>query len=66
MQTQVNIFKCPFCGSGRSQIREIDIGTWAVVCESCGGAGPVGEDGFEAVFGWDSRTALQEVSSSRS
>jgi hypothetical protein len=36
---------CPFCGSARSALQEIDLGGWMVECLDCHATGPVKDIG---------------------
>lgn len=52
------ITRCPFCAEPAARTEEVGTAAWAVVCQACGGIGPVGHDAAESMFLWDSRAAL--------
>lgn len=37
---------------------EVDDAGWAVVCDACGGIGPVGQNEIDSVNQWNMRLAL--------
>jgi hypothetical protein len=52
------ISSCPFCASNHAHCIEIDKSGWAVVCNGCGGIGPVGISEADAIDQWGRRFAL--------
>ena len=46
-------FSCPFCHKNNSEVEQMDEDAFLVVCNECGGIGPIGIDEDEAVKKWD-------------
>lgn len=44
---------CPFCGSARSALQEIDLGGWMVECLDCHATGPVKTSAMAAEQAWN-------------
>jgi Lar family restriction alleviation protein len=52
------ISPCPFCASKHGKLTELDVDGWAVICDSCGGIGPVGHSAEDSIDQWNMRLAL--------
>lgn len=48
---------CPFCGSARTNVVEIDVRRWAVVCDACSAIGPPAITVESATAKWLAATA---------
>jgi Lar family restriction alleviation protein len=46
---------CPFCGSARSALQEIELGSWMVECLDCHATGPVKAATTAAEQAWNCR-----------
>lgn len=52
---------CPFYGSARSALQEIDLGGWMVECVDCHSTGPVKDSATAAVQAWNCRMAKADA-----
>lgn len=46
---------CPFCGSARIALQEIDLGSWMVECLDCQSTGPLKTSATAAEQAWKRR-----------
>jgi len=46
---------CPFCGSARTALQEIELGSWMVECLDCHSTGPVKTSAVAAEQSWNCR-----------
>ena len=46
---------CPFCGSPRTALQEIDLGSWMAECLDCHATGPVKPSAVAAEQAWNCR-----------
>jgi Lar family restriction alleviation protein len=51
---------CPFCGSPKSSLLEVDVEGWAVICDPCGTIGPIKSAESEATDAWNARVATEK------
>jgi hypothetical protein len=49
------ISRCPFCASKGAFLKEVVASRWAVICDFCGGIGPVAEDQADSIDQWNMR-----------
>lgn len=46
---------CPFCGSPRTALQEIDLGSWMTECLDCHATGPAKPSAMAAEQAWNRR-----------
>lgn len=46
---------CPFCGSARTSLQKVDLGSWMAECLDCHATGPVKASAMAAERAWSCR-----------